>query len=159
MEYNVSIWSPQNITGIRLSENIQKKFTRYLCKKLNIKYSNYTNRLQILKIESLEYRRLKYDMIVIYKILNNLIDINMNDFFTISDIHKQYELRRHTFYLKGSNDARTTIRRNFFSFRSINTWNKLPNHIVSSPNLSIFKSRINKFSLSNIYKFVYQPCL
>ena len=73
VEYNASIWSPYLIKDIIKAEYTQKKFTRQICKKLNLKYNNYLDRLRILKLESLEKRRLKLDLILVYKILNNLI--------------------------------------------------------------------------------------
>ena len=155
LEYNTSIWTPQSKENIELAEKAQRSFTKKLCKKLNIRFRDYEDRRKILKIESLEYRRLKIDLILVYKIINNLIDINIPNFFTLSQINNIYSLRRHTLYLEKSN-SNTPLRRNFFSNRIINTWNKLPNSIVTSETLPIFKNKITNFPLSSIYKFVFK---
>ena len=152
LEYNVSIWSTQIAEDIDLVEAAQRTFTRKLCQKLNIRYSDYSDRLKILKIESLEYRRLKMDLILVYKILNNLIDLDISKFFTISQINNKYNLRRHSLYLENPK-SQSTLRRNFFSVRILNTWNNLPNTIVTSETLPLFKNKLSNFPLSSIYKF------
>ena len=156
LEYNASIWSPNLIKDLVLAENTQKTFTRKLCKKLNLKYNSYTHRLDILNLESLELRRVKCDLILVYKLINKLLDVNDTNFFTLSEIHSKYTLRRNSLYLLKPKSFRTSIRENFFSNRIVNTWNKLPNYIVTSSNLTIFKKNINNFSLHTIYKFYYK---
>ena len=45
-----------------------------------LKYKSYPERLKYLNIESLGNRRLTSDLVLYYKICNNLIDIDANDF-------------------------------------------------------------------------------
>ena len=97
LEYNVSIWSPFLIKDLILAENTQKSFTRKLCKKLNLKYENYEDRLKILNLESLELRRVKFDLILVYKLLNNLLDVNSSNFFVLNNIQSKYILRRNLY--------------------------------------------------------------
>ena len=155
LEYNVSIWSPHKIGETRLAEQVQKTYTRIVCKKLNIKYNNYEHRLKLLNINSLEYRRVKFDLILVYKIINNLIDLNFETFFALSNYGSVYQLRRHRFSLKNPSTANTSTRNNFFSYRIVNTWNKLPNYIVSAKTLGNFKHCLDKYDLSKIHKFVF----
>ena len=155
LEYNVSVWSPHKIGEIKLAEQVQKTYTRIICKKLNIKYNDYKHRLNLLNIESLEYRRVKFDLIQVYKIINNIIDIDCSKFFTFSNYNSIYELRRHRFNLKKPPIAKTSIRNYFFSHRVINTWNKLPNYIVSAKSLDNFKHSLNRYDLCEVYKFVF----
>ena len=154
LEYNVSIWSPHKIGEIKIAEQVQKTYTRIVCKKLNIKYNNYKDRLNLFNINSLEYRRVKFDLILLYKIVNKLIDLNFSTYFTLSDYSCVYNLRRHRFNLKKPPTAKTSTRNNFFSYRIINTWNKLPNYIVSAKSLDAFKHTLNAYDLSLVYKFV-----
>ena len=37
---------------------------------------------------------------------------------------------------------------NIFNYRVVNYWNKLPTHIVTSPIIEIFKSRLSKINIS-----------
>ena len=40
--------------------------------------------------------------------------------------------------------ANTNIRKHSFPIRVVKTWNGLPNEIVQSPNINIFKNRLHK---------------
>ena len=37
--------------------------------------------------------------------------------------------------------SRLEIRRNFYSQRSVDPWNKLPNHVIKAPRVNAFKAR------------------
>ena len=156
IEYNCSIWNPNqyikyqtpiNLSDIRRIESVQTKFTRLLCQKLNINYDNYQHRLNILQMETLESRRLKADLILVYKFQNNLIDLNMDEFFTKSNLNTKYTLRRHENYLQIPSLCNTTIRRNFFSNRIVKVWNHLPKELITSKSLLQFKSKLDKINL------------
>ena len=142
---------PVLISDIKKIESVQAKFTRYLCKKLNIKFSNYTDRLNILQLETLEIRRLKFDLILAYKILNNYVDLDPNHFFTHSTCLELYSLRRHQHHLQKPNLAKTAIRNNFYSYRIVNTWNQLPDKIVTANSLQSFKIQLNAINLYEFY--------
>jgi hypothetical protein len=50
-------------------ENVQRRATKLI---KNIQHKTYTQRLKYLGLPSLQYRRLRADMIETYKILNNI---------------------------------------------------------------------------------------
>ena len=81
LEHNTPIWSPNLIKDIHKIEKVQKNFTRFAFKKCNIPYSSYSNRLYQLNIKSLEYRRIYFDLIFMFKILNGLAGVQYTDFF------------------------------------------------------------------------------
>ena len=155
IEYNSTIWNPDLKSDIRKIESIQTKFTRKLCQKLNIKFNSYLHRLDILNLETLEKRRIKSDLILTYKFYNNLLDIEFKDFFQESVITNRYNLRRHNKYLDKPELCDTKARRNFFSNRIIKIWNKLPQDIILSKTLTIFKSKLNKIDLSKYTELVF----
>ena len=155
VEYNTSIWTPHLITEIRQIEAVQKRFTRKLCQKLNISFKDYKHRLGLLNIESLEYRRIKFDLILLYKIFNNLIDVDFNQLFKLSEVTDKYNLRRHVLHLQKPKFAKTSIRNNFFSYRIINIWNRLPEVCVCSPTLAVFKKNLNSTNLYCVHNFVF----
>lgn len=148
IEYNSSIYKSHLKSDIRKIESIQSKYTRGVCQKLNIKFKDYHDRLQILNMETLEIRRIKSDLIITYKLLHNIIDIGPNNLFTTSNLHQNYNLRRHRFYLNKPELSKTIIRRNFLSQRIISTWNKLPEHLVMSESLEIFKNKLDLIDIS-----------
>ena len=65
VEYNSVIWSPHFLCGINNN-------------------TSYLGRLEYLKIESLELRRVKADLIFVYEIINNLVDFIYIDFFSFN---------------------------------------------------------------------------
>ena len=148
MEYNHIIWNPNLKRDIQIIESVQRKFTRLLCQKLNIKYNDYKHRLQILNIESLEGRRIRSDLVTTYKLLNNLIDLDPTDFFITNNIKNKYNLRRNPQYLKHPKLSNTAVRRTFFSNRVIKIWNTLPTKVVMSTNLTLFKNNLKSIDLS-----------
>ena len=133
---------------VKKVEQVQAKFTRLLCRKLNIKYKSYKERLLILNLESLEARRIKTDLTIIYKIVHNLVDLEFDNYFEF--YQSNYNLRRHSLTLKNQIPPKSFARKNFFSIRNVSIWNSLPATIVESKSLTAFKNRLKKFDLSCI---------
>ena len=151
LEYNTVIWTPHLITDIRKAESIQRRFTRRLCQKTNTRYNNYEHRLEILNLDTLEIRRVKFDLIIMYKIYHNIIDINYTDLFLDDIASTNYNLRGHKNKIQPQKYSGSTIRHSFFCNRIINRWNKLPEHIINSITLQNFKTRLNQFKITDIY--------
>ena len=142
-EYNTCTWSPYLRTDIREVENIQRRITRSICKRANIKFSTYEERLNILELESLQSRRIKNDLVFLYKIINGLVDMETSNILKFSNFGG-YNLRRHTQHISRQHIAKTHCRNNFFSYRVISYWNKLEEEVISSPNLVNFKIKLKK---------------
>ena len=151
LEYNVSVWNPYHIGDIKKVELVQATFTRIVFRKLNIKYDSYRHRLEILNLDTLEIRRLKLDLISIYKILHNLVELKFENFFTISPTLKLYNLRRHELHLQKPKLPQTSVRQHFFTYRTVNIWNQLPQDIVNSSSLENFKFKLNSLDLNAIH--------
>ena len=71
LEYGNTVWSNGIKKYMTKVENVQRKFTKHV-KGLN-KY-HYEERLNKLKLPSLEYRQLRGDLIQVYKIAHNYYD-------------------------------------------------------------------------------------
>ena len=145
VEYNTCSWSPYLDYEIKKIEGVQRKFTKKLCQKCNIRFSSYDERLNKLNLESLKTRRIKRDVTFLYKIFNNYVDIDINVFFNLNSSSSR--LRRHKFYIQHKKLSKYEVRRNFFSNRVINIWNSLPETIVCSETLNIFKGKIKNYKL------------
>ena len=65
---------------IRKIEAVQKRFTKILP---GFNVLDYHERLDFLGLESLELRRVKADLSMTYKIMFNLVDLNVDNFFAI----------------------------------------------------------------------------
>jgi hypothetical protein len=139
LEYCASVWSPCYIADILKIESVQRRFTKRL---KAMWFKPYCARLNILKSDSLQVRRLKADLTMMFKILNGLVDISSNIFtpalFSIN-------LRRHNKHL-----LKPIVNRNCraFSFacRHINIWNSLPNTVVNCNSVNTFKQYLNKIN-------------
>lgn len=77
LEYGCPIWFPYYKTHIDRLERIQRRFTRFIFRKFHIPYINYDARLKILNMKSLFQRRTEADGLVLYKLVNNLLDCDV----------------------------------------------------------------------------------
>ena len=145
MEYNTSTWSPYIKDDIAEAESVQRKFTRRVCQKSNIAFSNYNDRLVKLNLESLKSRREKNDLILAYKIIHGFVDVDCSKHFNFNRFGG-HNLRRHSLHIADKKPPSALIRHNFFSHRVINDWNALPSDVVTSPTLDIFKHRLKLHS-------------
>ena len=129
-------------------EQVQRYFTRRLN---GLKMYSYTERLFLLGLESLELRRLKIDLCVYFKILHNLIDVEINDFFIVRE--NNHNTRGHNFTLRlNCSNVRNNRSRNLFRNRNVNCWNNLPYSVVNSDLIAIFKRELNKIDLHSFLK-------
>ena len=104
----------------------------------SIRHMSYSDRLSALSLTTLSTRRLRYDLILVYKILNGLIDVD-NDFFSFATYSRT---RGHRMKLTIDHN-RLDIRKYCFSQRVVHVWNSLPESCISAPSLSIFKCMVD----------------
>jgi len=145
------------IKDIEIVENVQRFFTRSVFKRCFAKKAEYLKRLDKFGLETLEYRRLKFDLIMCFKIMRNLVDIKIEDLFgkqpeTISDAQSSLRTYHQQKITIGKTPKQDT-RRYFFSERIVLVWNELPPDVISAHNLDTFKSRLNATDL-RIFKSV-----
>ncbi|MEW8547929.1 MAG: reverse transcriptase family protein, partial [Candidatus Thiodiazotropha sp.] len=136
LEYGSQIWSPIYKKDKIIIENVQRRATRLV---KSISHMSYENRLRELGLPTLEYRRLRADMVQVYKILNGIDKIDVDKLFTMAS-HRR--TRGHSLKLFKPR-ARLNTRRQSFSNRIVDTWNLLPETVVRAPSLNSFKSRLN----------------
>ena len=63
---------------INCIEGVQRNFNKKLKGIVNL---SYDESLKILNIDRLEIRRIRFDYVLYYKIINNLVDMDTCDFF------------------------------------------------------------------------------
>ena len=139
LEYASEIWSPQYLKDIDMIESVQRQFTRRIPKMRNRNLS-YTERLSKLDLESLEMRRIKMDLVMIYKMLHGIVDLNFEDFFTLNNDSRT---RNNGYKISFIHHA-LDIKKHFFTNRPIRIWNSLPNSVVSSRTVASFKLNLSK---------------
>ena len=135
-------------------ESVQRFFTKKLFRRCGIGSKGYEDRLSKLCIRSLEHRRLRADLIWTFKIINNLVDIDSESLFTFKK--SSYNLRGHSKTLEKAK-ANTNTALSFFTSRVVRLWNLLPDTVVSSPTVNLFKYGINKLDLKALYESTKVP--
>ena len=136
LEYCVQVWSPYLQRDIDLLEGVQERAIKMVHELKGIK--KYEERLEKLKMTTLQERRTRGDMIEAYKIINGKEDINPNKFFKFKHVYRgDPELTRGLIIDKKNWNCKP--RSNTFSIRVENPWNNLEKVEVESTSTSAFK--------------------
>ena len=146
LEYASPVWSPCTVTAISKVESVQRSFTKRLPGLNNL---DYANRLCVLEIESLELRRLRRDMIYVYKMLFGLVDLSFNDYFVL----RVDSITRGHKYKLFANYSRLNIRKHFFTERIVSVWNNLECDIINFSNLRSFKQSLVRCDMSKYVNY------
>ena len=150
LDYGNLIFYPSTKKNKQILENAQRRATRLVPELRGLSYSE---RLIELNLPSLDYRRKRFDIIQVFKIVHKIDHINMNVFFTYSDNN---HLRGHNLKLIKPR-ANKSLRLNSFAHRTIQVWNNLPTEVVNSKSVTQFKTKLDKlwherrFDLSQVY--------
>lgn len=147
-EYGTPIWSPSLIKNIDLIEKIQRRYTKKIPGLGNL---TYKQRLETLKFDSLEKRRLYNDIIEGYKIINQLTSIDAQNLITFNpSVRTTRSSTKLNIYPKR---YRTKIGKNFFSMRLAKFWNSLNAQTQHSHSLKHFIRLIKKHDFGILTKF------
>ncbi|KAK3098476.1 hypothetical protein FSP39_019799 [Pinctada imbricata] len=147
LEYGSNVWSVIYKKEAIALENVQRRATRMLH---SISHLSYTERLKWLGLPTLQYRRLRADMVETFRIIHD-ID-NINDRENIFPFSKT-QTRGHEFKL-AKNYCRTNVRKFSFSQRIVDRWNKLPTSVVTCKSVNSFKNQLNIHWKSFNLKFI-----
>ena len=105
-----------------------------------LKKLTYIERLKQLQLPTLKYRRMRGDMIEVFKIVHNYYDseaavkLHFNTFNTTRG--NMYKLQKFMCHYN--------IRKYSFCPRVVNMWNSLPNDVVEADTVNTFKNRLDK---------------
>jgi len=116
---------------------------------LMVKFS-YEERLQRMDLPSLEYRRLRGDVIETCKYLHGQYSVDVVSLLMRHD-SKGMTTRGHSLKLQ-KRECHSNIRQNFFSFRVVNMWNSLPEEVVTAESVNCFKGRYDRWKIGNKFK-------
>jgi hypothetical protein len=127
IEYGSPAWAPWHQKDKIILDKVQSRCLRLSKNKITL--------------QSLNNRRQSTDLCEVYKYMHNLYKTPSNTFFTPAP----RALRGHPLKLQ-KQYARTEVRRNFFSNRMVDPWNKLPEEIVTSNTLARFKRQLRSLA-------------
>ena len=154
LEYNSPLWSPSYLTYIDSIERVARSFTKRLP---GLYHLSYQSRLAILKQHSLEWRRIFCDLRLFYSIYHDRCHLPSSCAPLFS--HLSTITRGHSKRIRRP-PARSNIRLFSFTVRIAPIWNSLPPHIVDSPSVTIFCSRLKNFDIGCFCKrFPFRPPL
>ena len=144
LDYATQLWSPHKISQITQIEKVQRSFTKHIA---GLRDLSYHERLQTLKLYSLQRRRERYCIILIWKIIENKSQ-NLSD-----PILCNFSDRRgRSCAISHVDPGRLgTLAYNSFRWRAIRLFNSLPKTIRDIKNCSVcsFKLRLDHY-LSSI---------
>ena len=136
LEYAVQFWSPTLRKDIARLERVQARATKLIP---SLRHKRYEDRLKELDLFSLETRRLRGQLIELFKILKGFDNVDYGNMFCLKEgITRnnglKLELRRFHRDLCG----------NFFTYSICDKWNSLPMEVVNSESVESFKTRLDK---------------
>ena len=141
LEFAVPAWSPWTAQDKNTLENVQRRAVRMVS---GLSSVDYEDRLKELNLLSLEKRREKFDLVQVFKIIRQKDDVDPSTWFKLVGDHPT-RVTRHT------NDAlniippssRLDLRKNFFSHRVVDLWNKVPSEVKRASTIRYFKNYVD----------------
>ena len=138
----IQAWQPHFKKSMDILEKTQRKITKW-CP--GLQQLSYENRLKALDLPTLTNRFKRGDLIETFKLLTNYYNISPDVFFTLSTDNRT---RGHSLKLLGCRYF-TDTRKFFFSNRVIEPWNNLPNSLVTSSSINIWKAQYSALFPNN----------
>jgi hypothetical protein len=142
LEYCCTVWSPYTQDQIHRIEMTQRRAARYATNRYR-NTSSVTSMLQDLQWETLEHRRSKMQLVMMYKIVNGLVDISASDYLTPPSRSTRSS---HSLKYRQIQTSSDYYKYSFFP-RTILSWNSLPASIAEAPDLNTFKRELSLYSL------------
>ena len=119
-------------------------FTRRVLARCSLPKLSYPERLKFFALDSLETRRVKCDLILMYKIFRGLLDLNVNHFFPTPPA-RTHSLRSNGLKLQLPYRTNLELIRHSFAFRVRRYWNSLPTLVVAQDTVALFRIELDKY--------------
>ena len=119
-------------------ENVQIRATKLVDGLQNLDYSE---RLKVLDLPTLIYRRARGDMIEVFKHVHSYDALMITSKFRLNP--RPSRQHKYQLTMMAPNDGERGPQRNSFYYRTANTWNKLPKKVVEAGNINSFKNELD----------------
>ena len=147
LDFCSSLWNLGYLGDLKLIESVQRRWTKQI---RGLENFSYRERLKELNLYSVKGRLLRCDLILCFKIFNNLSVIQPNDLFTMAP---PVGTRGHRYKIQVPQTS-IDARRLFFSCRVIKPWNELSSLVVESTSVESFKRALHDFLGERLFEFV-----
>ena len=141
LEYGAVVWSPHLKKDIDKLERVQRAATRWAP---TLRDLSYEDRLQKLGLITLEERRKRGDMIMLFNCITGRVNIDKDDFL-ILNTRKTRGHNKKLIVKRGDKD----VKKYSFPNRTIESWNSLPNHVVCAKNVHQFKKLYDNLHIAD----------
>jgi hypothetical protein len=141
LEYAVSAWNPTTRTNISTIERVQRRATKLV---KHLRNESYEARLESLGLMKLEDRRVRGDLIQMFKIVNGHEKVNLVSELNFAKSLSLNLRRSHNKKLTREPSRRGLARFNFLTNRVVSSWNELPQYVVDAESVNQFKAGIDR---------------
>ena len=141
LEYAAPVWSPHHVNLKEMIENVQRRATKMVP---GLSHLEYPERLRKIGMPTLAYRRVRGDMIQVFKLVatsKNSYDQSLPPLFTLSKNPKG--LRKNSLNINHP-DFKKDIGKYSFTSRVCKLWNSLPDNIVTATDVKSFEMALDK---------------
>ena len=150
LEYCVQCRSPYYKKDIEKLERVQRRVTKLIPRLRN---KSYEERLSELNLFSLSKRRLRGDLIEVFKIVKGIENMNVEKYFTIDTSNTT---RNNGCKIIGKR-FQTNEAKYFFFNRIVNIWNGLPSNVIDCSTVETFKKRLDVYLAANPRLELFAP--
>ena len=141
LDYASHIWSPYKQKYKDALENVQRRATKQIN---GMKDIPYPERLKRLKLPTLAYRRIRGDMVEMFKLVHGKYDKNTSHIVKLYKDHNPHSGRTRGHVWKVCKERnKLNIRNESFPHRAVQIWNCLPENVVKAENVNLFKNRLD----------------
>lgn len=154
LEYASPVWCPHFRMDIDSIEKVQRRATKLIPAISDLTYSE---RLLKLDLPTLQYRRLRQDLLIIYKYSHNLLSLDTHTHCRSCQHNGSMFIPSHSqttrgHHLKYQISHHQGARNKFLTTRAIPTWNRLSKKTINSTNINLFKNSLaSDLSMPNKY--------
>ena len=156
LEYAVAVWSPWTQEDCLALEKVQKRVVKMMS---DVRGESYEEKLKDAGLMLLEERRIRGDMIEVFKVMRGISKVKKEEWFEMVEeeqrntrqnarVNEEGGVERRPDTLRKER-TRLEVRKNFFTVRVVDVWNSLPAHVKNAENVNMFKTRLDDFLKNN----------
>ena len=146
LEYCPQVWAPLSRHGnwalIMSLEGVQRWVTSSI---EDMNSLTYRERLERLNLTTLHERRMRGDLIEVFKFVNGHSS-------ALENVIKQSDRTGHLLVNERRKRLTRVMENDFFGSRVVNYWNKLPSSVKNSTSINDFKNNLGEFRKRNFKK-------